>query len=175
MQSNEVPDQLVSADNPAAGLPKRPKRLVVVVIMNVVLALFSIVALVFLLSSSIVPAQIVPTGWNAAFAALVAFALIVSSVLALMGFPRARWIALIIALTFFGLIWLHSLFAALDPKVVIGQVPTDRESRKLWAGVVRTSIEIGLNLWVFLSAKTKAFVDSRRFLMHLDKRGASAK
>ena len=69
MQSNEVPDQLVSADNPAAGLPKRPKRLVVVVIMNVVLALFSIVALVFLLSSSIVPAEIVPTGWNAAFSA----------------------------------------------------------------------------------------------------------
>jgi hypothetical protein len=141
---------------------KRPKRLVVVAIMNMVLALFSIVALVFLLRSSVVPAEIVPSGWNAAFSALVAFALIVSSVLALMGFPRARWIALIMALTFFGLIWLHSLLAALDPEGVIGVVPTDRESRKLWAGVVRTSIEIGLNLWVFLSAKTKAFFDSRR-------------
>jgi len=80
----------------------------------------------------------------------------------LMGFPRARWIALIMALTFFGLIWLHSLLAALDPEGVIGLVPTDRELRKLWAGVVRTSIEIGLNLWVFLSAKTKSFFDSRR-------------
>lgn len=59
------------------------------------------------------------------------------------------------------LIWLHSLLAALDPKGVIGQVPTDKESRKLWAGVARTSIEIGLNLWVFLSAKIKAFFDSR--------------
>ena len=162
MQSNEIPDQRVSAVIPAAGMRKRPKRLVVVAIMNMVLALFSIVALVFLLRSSVVPAEIVPSGWNAAFSALVAFALIVSSVLALMGFPRARWIALIMALTFFGLIWLHSLLAALDPEGVIGVVPTDRESRKLWAGVVRTSIEIGLNLWVFLSAKTKAFFDSRR-------------
>ena len=162
MQSNEIPDQRVSAVIPAAGMRKRPKRLVVVAIMNMVLALFSIVALVFLLRSSVVPAEIVPSGWNAAFSALVAFALIVSSVLALMGFPRARWIALIMALTFFGLIWLHSLLAALDPEGVIGAVPTDRESRKLWAGVVRTSIEIGLNLWVFLSAKTKSFFDSRR-------------
>ena len=162
MQSNEIPDQLVSAVIPAAGMRKRPKRLVVVAIMNMVLALFSIVALVFLLRSSVVPAEIVPSGWNAAFSALVAFALIVSSVLALMGFPRARWIALIIALTFFGLIWIHGLLAALDPEGVIGAVPTDRESRKLWAGVVRSSIEIGLNLWVFLSAKTKALFDSRR-------------
>ena len=162
MQSNEIPNQLVSADSAAAGLPKRPKRLIVVVMMNVALALFSIVALVFLLNSSQVPAEVVSSGWNAAFSTLVAFALIVSSVLALMGFPRARWLALIIALTFFGLIWIHSLFAALDPERVIGLVPTDRESRKLWAGVVRASIEIGLSLWVFLGAKTKAFFDSRR-------------
>jgi hypothetical protein len=162
MQSNEVPGVLVSADIPAAGVPKRPKRLIIIATMNMVLALFSIVALVILLNSSIVPAEIVPSGWNAAFSALVAFALIVSSALALIGFPRARWIALIIALTFFGLIWLHSLIAALDPEGVIGVVPTDRESQKLWAGVVRTSIEIGLNLWVFLSAKTRVFFDSRR-------------
>jgi hypothetical protein len=162
MQSNEVPDQLVLADRPAAGLPKRPKRLVVVVMMNVLLALFSIVVLVLLLNRSQVSAEVVPSGWNAAFSTLVAFALIVSSVLALMGLPRARWMALIMALTFFGLIWLHSLFAALDPQEVIGLVPTDRESRKLWAGVVRAAIEIGLNLWVFLSAKTRMFFDSRR-------------
>jgi hypothetical protein len=162
MQSNEIPNQLVSADSAAAGLPRRPKRLIVVVIMDVVLALFSLVALVFLLNSSQVPAEVVPSGWNAAFSTLVAFALIVSSVLALMGFPRARWIALIMALTFFGLIWLHSLLAALDPEGVIGLVPTDRELRKLWAGVVRASVEISLNLWVFLSAKTRMFFDSRR-------------
>ena len=162
MQSNEIPNQLVSADSPAAGLPKRPKRLVVVVMMNVVLGLFSIVSMVFLLNSSQVPAEVVPSGWNAAFSTLVAFALIVSSVLALTGLPRARWIALIMALTFFGLIWLHSLLAALDPEGVIGAVPTDRESRKLWAGVVRASIEISLNLWVFLSTKTRVFFDSRR-------------
>jgi hypothetical protein len=130
--------------------------------MNVVLALFSIVALAFMLTSSKVPAEIVPSHWSAAFSVLIAVAMIVSSVLALLGFPRARWIALAMALIFFGIIWLHSLLAALDPEGVMGVVPTDRESQKLRAGVVRTSIEIGLNLWVFLSAKTVAFFDSRR-------------
>ena len=130
--------------------------------MNVMLALFSIVGLAFMLTSSEVPAEMVPSHWSAVFSVLVAVAMIVSSVLAVLGVPRARWIALSIALIFFGIIWLHSLLAALDPEGVIGVVPTDGESQKLWAGVVRTSIEIGLNLWVFLSAKTLAFFDSRR-------------
>jgi len=148
----------------ASGIPKseRPKRLWVVAIMNIALALMSIVALVFLLSSSKVPAEVVPSIWSAAFSALLAAGVIASSVLALLGSHRARWIALTMALIFFGLIWLHSLIAALDPEGVIGAVPTDRESQKLWAGVVRTSIEIGLNLWVFLSAKTRMFFDGRR-------------
>jgi hypothetical protein len=141
---------------------ERPKRLWVVAIMNIVVALMSIVVLVFLLSSSKVPAEVVPSIWSAVFSALVAAAVIVSSVLALFGSPRARWIALTMALIFFGLIWLHSLITALDPRAVIGEMPTDRELRKLWAGVVRTSIEIGLNLWVFLSAKTVAFFEDRR-------------
>jgi hypothetical protein len=45
---------------------------------------------------------------------------------------------------------------------MLGEMPTDAMLRKLWAGVVRNSIEIGLNLWVFLSAKTSAFFEGRR-------------
>jgi hypothetical protein len=162
MESKDASGELLPASLPSAAGLKRPKRLIVIAIMNVVLALFSIVALAFMLTSSKVPAEIVPSHWSAAFSVLVAVAMIVSSVLALLRVPRARWIALAMALTFFGIIWVHSLLAALDPEGVIGVVPTDRESQKLWAGVVRTSIEMGLNLWVFLSAKTVAFFDSPR-------------
>ena len=157
-----MPEEIVAVAAPIAIGAKRPKRLIVIAIMNVVLGLFSIVALAFMLTSSKFPAELVPSHWSAAFSVVVAVAMIVSSALALLGFPRARWIALTVALIFFGIIWLHSLLAALDPEGVIGVLPTDRESQKLWAGVVRTSIEIGLNLWVFLSAKTLAFFDSRR-------------
>jgi hypothetical protein len=157
-----MPEEIAAVAAPIAIGAKRPKRLIVIAITNVVLALFSIVALTFMLTSSKVPAEIVPSHWSAAFSVLIGVAMIVSSVLALLGFPQARWIALAMALIFFGIIWLHSLLAALDPEGVMGVVPTDRESQKLWAGVVRTSIEIGLNLWVFLSAKTVAFFDSRR-------------
>jgi len=157
-----MPEEVVAVAAPIATRAKRPKRLIIIAIMNVVLAVFSIVALTFMLTSSKLPAEIVPSHWSAAFSVLVAAAMIVSSVLALLGVPRARWIALAIALIFFGIIWLHSLLAALDPEGVIGLVPTDSELQKLWAGVVRTSIEIGLNLWVFLSAKTVAFFHSRR-------------
>jgi hypothetical protein len=162
MQPNDASREFPPASLPSTAGLKRPKRLIVIVIMNVVLAVFSIAALAFMLTSSKFPAEMVPSNWSAAFSMLVAFAVIASSVVALLGFPRARWIALSMALIFFGTIWLHSLLAALDPEGVIGVVPTDRELQRLWAGVVRTSIEIGLNLWVFLSAKTRVFFDSRR-------------
>jgi hypothetical protein len=155
-------DVALSTDTPIAAGIKRPKRLIVIAFMNMVLAIFSIAALAFLMGSSKVPAEVVPGIWSAAFSALLATGVIVSSVLALLGSRRARWIALTIALIFFGLIWLHSLVTALDPEGVLGEMPTDWELQKLWAGVVRTSIEIGLNLWVYLSAKTVAFFESRR-------------
>jgi hypothetical protein len=84
------PDELVSADIPTTGVSKRPKRLVVITIMNIAIALMSIVLLVFLLNSSKVPTEVVPSHWSAAFSALLAIGVIVSSVLALLGSPRAR-------------------------------------------------------------------------------------
>ena len=62
-------DDVISAASAVATGASRPKRLIVIVIMNVALALFSIVALVFLLSSSKVPVEVVPSIWSAAFSA----------------------------------------------------------------------------------------------------------
>jgi hypothetical protein len=162
MHSKEVSGELPPASLPGTAGLKRPKRLVVIAIMNIVVALISIVAIIFLLNSSKVPAEVVPGYASAAFSMLIATAMIVTSVLAFLGVPKARRPALVVALVFFGLLLLQSLLTAMDPQSVLGEVPAQRMMQKLWAGVVRNSIEIGLNCWVFLSAKTVAFFESRR-------------
>jgi hypothetical protein len=130
--------------------------------MNILLGLISLGTLVFVFTYSAFPRELVPSNWSAAFSVLLATGVIVSSVLALMRYPRARWVALTLAPIFLGVPLVRSLLVAIDPQSVLGEVPTDRVSRKLWAGVVRNSIEIGLNLWMFLSAKTRAFFEGRR-------------
>jgi hypothetical protein len=136
---------------------KRPKRLWVVAIMNIAVALMGIGTLAFMLTSSTFPPELVPSKWSAAFSVFIATAVIVSSLLALLKFRRARWVALTAALVFFGVLLVQSLILAIDPQALLGEIPSKIQSRKLWAGVTRNSIEIGLNLWAFLSAKTAAF------------------
>ena len=152
----------MAVENAGAIVVGRPKRLIVVAIMNIAVALISVAALAFVLTSSRVPGALIPRPWSAAFSMLVAIAVIVSSVLALIGLPKARWVALILALAFFGILWLQGLLAAVDPVSVMGEMPNESVVHKLWAGVVRNSIEIGLNLWAFLSVRTSAFFEGRR-------------
>jgi len=156
------PDEVVSVDISVTRVEKRPIRLIVITLINIVVGLVSIVAVVLLLTSPSVPAEVIPSYASAVFSVLVATTMIVSSLLALIGLPSARWPALVTALIFFGLLLLQTLFAAIDPQSVVGEMPTDRVLRKLWTGVVRNAIEIGLTLWAFLSAKTRAFFESRR-------------
>ena len=103
----------------------------------------------------------VPGHASAALAMALAVAMIVTSVLAFLGLPKARSPALVAALVFFGLLVLQSLLTALDPTSLFGELPPARITQKLWAGVVRNSIEIGLNCWVYLSAKTKRYFESK--------------
>jgi hypothetical protein len=145
-----------------ATKPKRPLRLIVVAAINIVTGLMAVVVLIFMLTSPKVPAELVPEAWGAVFSLLITSALIVSSLLALVGLPSARKPALVIGLVYFGVILLKHLFAAIDPQSLTGEMPTDAVRQKLWAGVVRTLLEIGLTWWGFQSAKTKAFFESRR-------------
>jgi hypothetical protein len=133
--------------------PPRPKRLWVIAVINVAVALLSIGTLAFLLLSSRVPAELRPPAWSAALSSLLAAFLIVSCVLALLGYRPARWLALGSAVLFFGILLTQSLLLLVQSGASLPHVPP----RKLWANVVRNSIEIALNLWVFLGAKTAAF------------------
>src|SRR6266850_6099132 len=78
----------------STSVPPRPKRLWVISVINVAVALLSIGMLAFLLLSSRVPAELRPPASSAALSSLLAAFLIVSCVLALLGYRRARWLAL---------------------------------------------------------------------------------
>jgi hypothetical protein len=138
-------------------IPLRPKRLWGITIMNVLVALIGIGAVAFVLTSTKVPAELVPGKWSATFSILIPTTLISSSVLAFFRFRWARWVALISAVGYFGIILVHNLLIFLDPQGMIGQSISERDSHKLLAAVIRSSLEIGLNVWAYLSAKSGAY------------------
>jgi hypothetical protein len=131
----------------------RPKRLWVVAIMNIAVATITLIVLSFMLISDRVPIEVRPTGFRAASSAFIAAFVILSSILALLRYPRARWFALGAALIFFGLLLFQSFILIVSPSDALpeGSAP------KLWANVVRNSIEISLNLWVFLGSKVATY------------------
>ena len=108
-------------------MPLRPKRLWGITIMNVLVALIGIGTVGFMLTSAKVPAELVPARWSAAFSILIATTLIVSSVLAFFKSRRARWVALITAMAYFGVMLVHNLLMYVDPQGMIGQSITDRD------------------------------------------------
>jgi hypothetical protein len=132
----------------------RPKRLWVVAIMNMAVAAMTLTALWFMLASDRVPVEVRPTASGAAVSGFLAASLIVSSLLALVGYPKARWPVLIAAVLFFGILLLQSLLFIIHPSELL----PGGSSPKLWANVVRNAIEISLNMWVFLGAKVAAFL-----------------
>jgi hypothetical protein len=132
----------------------RPKRLWVAAIMNIAVAGIAVVALVFMLTSDRVPVEVRPTATGAIISGLLATFLIASSLLALLGYPKARWATLGGALMFFGILLLQSLRLIVYPSDAL----PEGSSPQLWANVIRNAIEISINVWVFLSAKVIAFL-----------------
>ena len=137
--------------------PSRPKRLWVVAVMNIVVALLSLAAVLVVFQNSKLPAgQLIGTS-GIVISAVIAVTVIVSSILALVGYPQARWLALGSALVFFGILLIQTVLLM----VHLGPSLPPQANAKLAGGVVRNSLEIALNLWVFLSAKTATFFDAR--------------
>jgi hypothetical protein len=132
----------------------RPKRLWVVSIMNILLAIMAVGTIAFMLASDRVPAEVRPTLSGATVSTLLAAYLAISSVVAFVGYHKARWLVLSAAFAFFGIILLRSLLLIFYPSDLIpeGSAP------KLWPIVIRSAIEIGLNVWVFLGAKYNVFL-----------------
>ena len=128
----------------------RPKRLWVVVLVNTAFGSLS-------LAGSLLFAKALHGAVLLAFVpnVLVCGVLITSSIFALLGHGRARWVALGIAILFFGIRLIQSLWLYNHPSQAQF---TDMSS--LASGAANNLLVIILNLWAFLSDKTEAFFDA---------------
>ena len=137
--------------------PSRPKRLLGIAILNIAAALLSIS---FLLAVFLrFPARLRPDALSAALTLFLGVTLIVSCVLALIGHPFARWLALGCAIVFFGL---HLINAALLLVQDRGLLPSLGMTSEVRGAIVNNSLGIVLNLWSFLSDETDIYFESSR-------------
>lgn len=134
---------------------KRPKRLWVAALMNIILALFSLAALTFLSLSVQIPENFRIGVGATVVAALSTGMLIVWSVLALRGESWARYLMVAAAVLFYGGILIQNvqLYRSAED-AHLATVP-------FVAHVVRSALEIAINLWAALSAKTNAYFARR--------------
>lgn len=133
----------------------RPKRLWVAAIMNILVAAISILGVAYLLLSSNpnIPASVRPGHFTTLFALGTSGLLVIASVLALLRIQFARWLMLASAFIFFGILAFQSLSFLVSSSA---SLPTEA-TPKLWANVIRDTLEIAINVWALLSTKTATF------------------
>ena len=128
----------------------RPKRLWVVVVVNTAVGGLSLAG-VLLFAKALHGAMLIALVPNI----LLCGVLIVSSVFALLGHGRARWVALGIAIMFFGIRLVQSLWLYYHPS----QAQFTNMS-SLASSAANNLLLILLNLWAFLGDKADAFFDA---------------
>jgi len=121
--------------------------------MNIVVGFMSLATLVFLSTSTRVPEIVRPDGVAAVIAASTASFMIFSSVMALVGKPMGRHLMLVSALIFYGMLVFQNAILVVQPDDGLGP----QAGTKLIANVVRSSLEIAINVWALLSAKTRRY------------------
>jgi len=133
----------------------RPKRLWVVVLVNVAVGSLSLSIDGFLLAK--LPPVAGKAGLLLAYVpgVLLRGALITSSISAFFGHGRSRWVALGTAILFFGVNLIQSLWFYYQPRPGL-----TLDTAWLASSVVNNSLAIVLNLWAFLSEKTEDFFDA---------------
>jgi hypothetical protein len=121
--------------------------------MNVLVGLISLGFLAFLATSARVPAALHPGVATLAWAVCTAGFLIVASLVALLGKPYGRYIMLLAAVVFYGVLMAQNVVALSGPYAALGQ----GVGTKLTANLVRTSLELAINFWALLSLKTREY------------------
>jgi hypothetical protein len=143
----------VRGQNMTAVPRKRPKRLWVAALMNILLGLLALFTLGYVSISSNVPSVIRPSGLTTTIAIITAGFLIVSSALALLGKSLGRQLMLAAALLFYGILVVQNANMLAQPHEWLGP----GANTKLTASVIRGCFEILINVWVLLSAKTRGY------------------
>ena len=134
---------------------RRPARLWVATILNILVGVLAVGFFIFLFASERVPDGAKPGTLDAISGGLLACLLVFYSVLALAGRSQARRAVLLLATLYFGSIIVQNALPLLGVSDSI--VP----ARKLTANVVRNAISLSLNWWALTSTITLAFFASR--------------
>ncbi|QSX79720.1 hypothetical protein [Agrilutibacter solisilvae] len=121
--------------------------------MNILVGCLSLAMLVFLKTSSRVPAEIHLSAIATATAATTAGFLVFASVMALLGKPRWRRLMLLAAVSFYGSIMVQN--ALLLAQAEDSLVPAS----KLTSHLIRSGLEVAINLWALLSPRTRQYFD----------------
>jgi hypothetical protein len=129
------------------------ERLWVAALMNILVGSMSLAALGFLTFSSRVPEAFQVGAGSATVAALSTGMLIAWSVLALMGKTWARHLMLAAALLFYGGIAIQNI------QLYLQADDAQLAALPFVAHIVRSTIEIAINLWALLSAKTRRYFE----------------
>lgn len=132
---------------------KRPKRLWVAAIMNILIGLMALGLLAFLLASSRVPEALRPSSAAAIYAVIAPTFLIVASVFALLGKSYGHRLMLAAALIFYGTLIVQNLLIAGSANDALGP----GGAAKAVANAVRATLELAINLWALLSLKTRQY------------------
>jgi len=130
---------------------RRPARLWVVTILDMLIGLLVVAFIAFLSTSERVPNDAKPAFADTVPAVVLASLLIVFSVLALAGRSWARRALLIVATLHFGSIILQNALP------LLGLSESISPTRKLTTNVIRNSISLGINWWALTSSVTLAF------------------
>ncbi|WP_311223159.1 MULTISPECIES: hypothetical protein [unclassified Acidovorax] len=132
-------------------LRKRPRRLWVAAVMNMVAGLIGLFMLAYLSTSPQVPDEFRPGPGAAVFSLATASLLIASSALALLGRARWDWLMLAAAVVYYGGILAQNIY------ILIQVQETAIPTQPLVSHAVRSGLEIAINLWAVLSAKTRSY------------------
>lgn len=132
----------------------RPKRLWVAVIMNIVVGLAGLFLIAFISLSSSVPEDARPDAGSVVLAVATAGFLVISSTLALLGKWRWGRLMLVAALLYYGIILVQNAYLLVQAQGAL--IP----AQKVTANVVRSGLEIAINMWAILTARGRAFFRS---------------
>lgn len=132
---------------------QRPVRLWVAALMNIILGTLSLAAVAFLSLSTQIPEAFRTGAGNTVVFALSTGLLIAWSVLALMGKPWARYLMLAAALLFYSGILIQNI------QLYRSAADAHLATAPLIAQVAAGVIEIAINLWALLSAKTGRYFE----------------
>lgn len=130
---------------------RRPRRLWVAAVLNILVGSLAVIFIVFLATSARVPEGARPGLFTLVAGGCLGGLLVFYSVLALRGRPSARRNLLIVATVYFGAIIVQ------NAAPLLGLSDSIVPSQKLIANVVRHSLTLGITWWGLTSSVTMRF------------------